>query len=139
MLLLLILLAKLFRAKFIYDILFAFGTVPYLILIEKRPKKTVVKQHLGFNQLFIPSFIDLNNSSELFLPLRSINYELKPFTFKYTIKDVPRNLSYSKNVWDLPCSGPIVWDRHEPLYTSTATVSNNYNILHLQVTIPIRI
>lgn len=33
---------------------------------------------------------------------------------------------------DLPCSGPIIWDRHEPLYASTATVSNNYNILHLQ-------
>lgn len=33
---------------------------------------------------------------------------------------------------DLPWSGPIIWDRHEPLYASTAAVSNYYNILHLQ-------
>lgn len=33
---------------------------------------------------------------------------------------------------DLPSSGPIIWDRHEPLYPSTTAVSNDYNILHLK-------
>lgn len=32
----------------------------------------------------------------------------------------------------LPVSGPIIWDRHEPFYTATATVSNNHNILYLK-------
>ncbi|RDX75016.1 hypothetical protein CR513_45159, partial [Mucuna pruriens] len=42
-----------------------------------------------------------------------------------------RDLSNSISKVDLPCGGPVIWDRHETLYTSTAAVSHNYNILHL--------